>query len=103
MELSEAARQASNLSKANVTVIDSDTTDQALSFQVIRAAQLAQEGKTLAEVLPKLTKVRENTKLFIGVSTFRKSGKGGRIQSLPKVIIQFIKYESDYGFRPFKN
>lgn len=75
----EAARQASNLSKANVTVIDSDTTDQALSFQVIRAAQLAQEGKTLAEVLPEVDKVRENTKLFIGVSTLENLVKGGRI------------------------
>jgi DegV family protein with EDD domain len=75
----EAARQASNLSKANVTVIDSDTTDQALSFQVIRAAQLAQEGKTLEEVLPEVDKVRENTKLFIGVSTLENLVKGGRI------------------------
>lgn len=75
----EAARQASNLSKANVTVIDSDTTDQALSFQVIRAAQLAQEGKTLAEVLSEVDKVRENTKLFIGVSTLENLVKGGRI------------------------
>ncbi|WP_195495438.1 DegV family protein [Enterococcus gallinarum] len=75
----EAARQASNLSKANVTVIDSDTTDQALSFQVIRAAQLAQEDKTLAEVLPEVDKVRENTKLFIGVSTLENLVKGGRI------------------------
>ena len=75
----EAARQASNMSKANVTVIDSDTTDQSLSFQVIRAAQLAQEGKTLAEVLPEVDKVRENTKLFIGVSTLENLVKGGRI------------------------
>ena len=33
----EAARQASNLSSSKVTVIDSDFTDQGLSFQVIQA------------------------------------------------------------------
>jgi DegV family protein with EDD domain len=75
----EAARQASQLSKANVTVIDSDTTDQALAFQVIRAAELAQAGKTLAEVLPEVERVRNNTKLFIGVSTLENLVKGGRI------------------------
>ncbi|HAP6098963.1 TPA: DegV family protein, partial [Enterococcus faecium] len=47
----EAARQASNLTKTKVTVIDSDTTDQGLSFQVIRAAELAKEGKTVEEIL----------------------------------------------------
>lgn len=39
----EAARQASNLTKTNVTVIDSDTTDQGLSFQVIRAAEMVKK------------------------------------------------------------
>lgn len=75
----EAARQASNLSKAKVTVVDSDTTDQGLSFQVICAARLAQSGKELPEVLAEVRKVREKTKLFIGVSTLENLVKGGRI------------------------
>ena len=98
----EAARQASNLSKANVTVIDSDTTDQALSFQVIRAAQLAQEGKTLAEVFAgSLTKF-EKYQIIYWCLYIRKSGKKAVESVVPRVIIQFIKYESDYGFRPFR-
>lgn len=36
----EAARQASNLSSSKVTVIDSDFTDQGLSFQVIQAKKI---------------------------------------------------------------
>lgn len=75
----EAARQAANLSKAKVTVIDSDTTDQGLSFQVIQAAKSAQAGKSLAEVLEEIQKIRENTKLYIGVSTLDNLVKGGRI------------------------
>ena len=58
----EAARQASNLTKTKVTVIDSDTTDQGLSFQVIRAAELAKEGKTVEEILEEVKKVILNIK-----------------------------------------
>ena len=38
----EAARQGASLSTADVTVIDSSFTDQALKFQVVEAAKLAQ-------------------------------------------------------------
>lgn len=75
----EAARQASNLTSSNVTVIDSDTTDQGLSFQVIRAAKMAQDGAELAEVLDVVEKIRNHTKLFIGVSSLDNLVKGGRI------------------------
>ncbi|MGL9786205.1 DegV family protein [Enterococcus sp. DIV0837a] len=75
----EAARQASNLTKTKVTVIDSDTTDQGLSFQVIRAAELAKEGKTVEEILEEVKKVQDNTKLYIGISTLDNLVKGGRI------------------------
>ena len=44
-ELVEAARQGASLSTADVTVLDSSFTDQALKFQVVEAAKLAQEGK----------------------------------------------------------
>ncbi|HBH6040123.1 TPA: DegV family protein, partial [Enterococcus faecium] len=75
----EAARQASNLTKTKVTVIDSDTTDQGLSFQVIRAAELAKEGKTVEKILEEVKKVQDNTKLYIGISTLDNLVKGGRI------------------------
>lgn len=75
----EAARQASNLTKTNVTVIDSDTTDQGLSFQVIRAAEMAKEGKSADEILAEIEKIKNNTKLYIGISTLDNLVKGGRI------------------------
>lgn len=75
----EAARQASNLSSSNVTVIDSDFTDQALSFQVIQAATLAQKGADVSEVLAEVDHVKKNTKLLIGISTLDNLVKGGRI------------------------
>lgn len=75
----EAARQASQLSKSKVTVIDSDFTDQGLSFQVIKAAEMAQRDTELNEILTAIQKVHDNTKLYIGVSTLDNLVKGGRI------------------------
>ncbi|VFA54416.1 DegV family protein [Enterococcus faecalis] len=75
----EAARQASNLSSSKVTVIDSDFTDQGLSFQVIQAAKLAQSGAGVSEILAEIERVKQNTKLYIGISTLDNLVKGGRI------------------------
>ena len=75
----EAARQGATLANANVTVIDSSFTDQALKFQVVEAAKLAKEGVELEEILKKIEEVREKTELYIGVSTLENLVKGGRI------------------------
>lgn len=75
----EAARQASNLSSSKVTVFDSDFTDQGLSFQVIQAAKLAQAGAGVPEILAEIERVKQNTKLYIGISTLDNLVKGGRI------------------------
>lgn len=75
----EAARQGATLANANVTVIDSSFTDQALKFQVVEAAKLAKEGAELEEILKKIEEVREKTELYIGVSTLENLVKGGRI------------------------
>lgn len=75
----EAARQGAAIAEADVTVIDSGFTDQAMAFQVIAAAQLAQEGAELEEILAKIAEVQEKTELFIGVSTLENLVKGGRI------------------------
>jgi DegV family protein with EDD domain len=75
----EAARQASHLSHALVTVVDSGFTDQAMAFQVIKAAKMAQEGATIAEILPEIEKIKENTKLYVGISSLDNLVKGGRI------------------------
>ncbi|MFV0557221.1 MAG: DegV family protein [Enterococcus sp.] len=86
----EAARQASQLSKSQVTVIDSDVTDQGLSFQVIKAAQLALANEELATILTEIKKIREQTKLFIGVSTLDNLVKGGRISRAKGVLSNLL-------------
>ena len=75
----EAARQGATLSGAEVTVIDSGFTDQAMKFQVVEAAKLAKEGADLDTVLGRIEEVKEKTELYIGVSTLENLVKGGRI------------------------
>ena len=86
----EAARQASNLSKTNVTILDSDTTDQGLSFQVIRAAEMALAGAELPEILAKVKEISDNTKLFIGLSSLNNLVKGGRISRATGLLSSFL-------------
>lgn len=75
----EAARQGATLSGAQVTVIDSTFTDQAMKFQVVEAAKLAKEGADLETVLARIEEVRTKSELYIGVSTLENLVKGGRI------------------------
>lgn len=75
----EAARQGATLANVDVTVIDSSFTDQALKFQVVEAAKLAKEGADFDAILARIEEVRENTELYIGVSTLENLVKGGRI------------------------
>lgn len=82
----EAARQATFLSGSNVTVIDCGFIDQSQAFQVIEAAKLAQAGASLEEVLAGVEKVKDHSKLFIGISSLDNLVKGGRISRVAGVI-----------------
>ena len=75
----EAARQGATLANADVTVIDSSFTDQAMKFQVVEAAKLAQEGASVEEIVARIEEVKQNSRLYIGVSTLENLVKGGRI------------------------
>lgn len=75
----QAAQMAANLSKGNVTVVDSRFISKALSYQVLEAAKLALEGKSVDEIVSRLHVVRENTRLFVFVDTLENLIKGGRI------------------------
>lgn len=74
-----AARQAADMSKNNVTVIDSQFADRGQAFQVIEAAKLAQAGASKADILAKIEEVRQKTTLYISVFTLENLVKGGRV------------------------
>lgn len=101
----EAARQGASLSTADVTVIDSSFTDQALKFQVVEAAKLAQEGKELEEILTRVEAVKNNTELYIGVSTLENLVKGGRIGRVTGLLssllnIRVVMQMKDHELQP---
>jgi DegV family protein with EDD domain len=74
-----SATMAAEMTETKVTVIDSRYITKALAFQVIEASKLAQEGKTLEEILARLDVIREHTRLFVVVDTLDNLVKGGRI------------------------
>ncbi|KFZ42902.1 DegV family protein [Anoxybacillus flavithermus] len=74
-----SAESAAAMTKANVTVVDSRFISLALGFQVLEAAKMAAEGKTVAEIVSRLDAIRANTHLFVVVDTLENLVKGGRI------------------------
>ncbi|MGT2637233.1 DegV family protein [Streptococcus ratti] len=86
----EASRQGANIAGANVTVLDSSFTDQAMKFQVVAAARAAKNGSSLEEVLAKIEEVKKKTELFIGVSTLENLVKGGRIGRVTGLISSLL-------------
>ncbi|WP_026583594.1 DegV family protein [Bacillus sp. J33] len=74
-----SAESAAGMSSANVTVVDSRYISKALAFQVLEAAKLAKEGKSVQEIVERLNTVRESSKLFVVVDTLENLVKGGRI------------------------
>lgn len=75
----KSAQAAAEMSNSDVTVIDSQFISYALSFQVLEAAQLAQQGATVEEIVDHLDRIRKNTNLFVVVDTLENLVKGGRI------------------------
>jgi len=101
----EATRQGASLSTADVTVIDSSFTDQALKFQVVEAAKLAQEGKDMEEILSHVEEVKNHTELYIGVSTLENLVKGGRIGRVTGLLssllnIRVVMQMKDHELQP---
>lgn len=86
----EASRQGANIAGADVTVLDSAFTDQAMKFQVVAAAKLAQKGSSLEEILARVEEVKKKTELFIGVSTLENLVKGGRIGRVTGLISSLL-------------
>jgi DegV family protein with EDD domain len=74
-----SAQHAAAMSKANVTVVDSQYISCALGFQVLEAAQLAKEGKSTAAIVSRLQDVRRHTRLYVVLDTLENLVKGGRV------------------------
>ena len=76
----DAARQGAELTRSvPVTVFDSRQLSLGTGFLVERAAQLAQQGKTVAEILPVLEEQIRRTHVFAALDTLEFLRRSGRM------------------------
>ena len=75
----KSAQAAAEMTDSKVTVIDSMFISHALMFQVMEAAELAEQGKSVTEIVERLNTIRKNTSLFVVVDSLDNLVKGGRI------------------------
>ena len=85
-----SVRQAAQLAKGDVTVIDSQFTDRSMAFQVLAAAEMAEAGKDMPTILDKLKQIRDHTILVLGVTNLDNLVKGGRLSRVSGLISSFL-------------
>ncbi|MFD1471326.1 DegV family protein [Companilactobacillus mishanensis] len=74
-----AAKQVSEMTDRNYEAIDTEFTDRGLAFQVLKAAKLAKEGKSVDEIKTAINNVRDHTYLYMGVTSIENILRGGRL------------------------
>jgi len=75
----QSAQGAAKMTETNVTVFDSRFISKGLSFQVIEAAKMVKDGKSVAEIMERLMEIRLHTRLYVVVDSLENLVKGGRI------------------------
>ena len=78
----DAARQATDITETNVTVVDSDFTSRSMGMIVKEAAKAAQDRKTVEEILEIIEDAKKRTTLYLTVVNLDNLIKGGRISQL---------------------
>ncbi|MDM8213745.1 DegV family protein [Enterococcus hirae] len=86
----ETAKQAAKMVQGAITVVDSAFVDQGTTFQVLKAAELAEKGSDLSTILAEIKKVRDHTVLYLGLSSLENLVKGGRINRAVGLISSFF-------------
>ncbi|MGE6376368.1 DegV family protein [Peribacillus muralis] len=81
-----SAESAASMTDAKVTVFDSKFISKSMSFQVIEAAKLAKEGKSVAEIIERLEHIKKQSSLIIVIETLDNLVKGGRIGKVSAFI-----------------
>ena len=74
-----SAESAAMMTDANVTVVDSRFISLAMGFQVVEAAKMALDNKSVEEIIARLNQIRSSSHLYVSVDTLENLVKGGRI------------------------
>ncbi len=71
-----------NLPPDRVTMVDSGQVTMGLGWQVLMAAQVAEETGDVQQVLDAIQRVRENEKMYAAVATMEYLRRSGRVNTL---------------------
>lgn len=82
----QSAVMAKNDTEGEIYTYDSQTLTYLVGLLVAKAAQMAQEGKEIEEIISEIDKLREKTYVLFSVDTLEYLQKGGRISSTKAAI-----------------
>lgn len=82
----QSAVMAKNDTEGEIYTYDSKAFSYVIGVLVVRAAQLAEEGKNVDEIMDEIEKLRDKTKVLFSVDTLEYLQKGGRISSTKAAI-----------------
>ncbi len=86
----QSACMGKELSNANVTVFDTLAGSLGHGLQIIRAAELAEKGHSIQEIITNLIDYRDNMNILVLLDTLENIVKGGRLSkfqgSLAKIL-----------------
>lgn len=84
--ISNAMQAKQELESAEINIVDSESTAMATGFQVLAAAQAAQEGHNLSECTNVAKKARENSGVIFVLDTLEFLHRGGRIGGAKRFV-----------------
>lgn len=102
----ESARAAAEQFPGRVHVFDSKNLSWALAWQVLDAAQAADEGLSPEAALTRLAAIRERSKLIVGLDSLTNLARGGRIGKVSAFLGSLLDMkvtftvDSDGAFQP---
>jgi len=86
----QSAVLAKDMVDTKVTVFDTLGGTLAQGLQVIKAAEMAEYGKSVTEIIESLTEFRENMKIVVLLETIENVVKGGRLSKFQGTLARFL-------------
>ncbi|MFA5470598.1 MAG: DegV family protein [Acholeplasmataceae bacterium] len=80
--LYEAVKRTASEVNLKITAFDSKTLAYGQAYMVLEAHRLANEGKSMDEIIPHLEKIRDNDMIYFAVDTLLYLVKNGRLSKL---------------------
>ena len=84
------AEQAAQMTKTKVTVVDCQSTDRGMAFQILAAAKLIEAGGTVEEAVAKMATVRDHSKLYLAIDNLDNLVAGGRISKFAGTLSSLL-------------